>query len=172
MNEAELRKIIEYIEMKLAHEKAIGLIVTPLQATAPLVTRLVAEYGEQAARIAELDERCVIAEAHLSACRELRQQMQARIAELDAEVKRLRSALEQAEDIRDTLVSNAEDIGELVFRHKTVDEVSGLERYACAHDCDDLTPVLLLKYGDAKRVANLINECLDADWIDTTGERQ
>lgn len=55
MNENELKGITAYVNTGLAWEKAMGLIVTPLQATAPLVTRLVAEYTAQAARIAALE---------------------------------------------------------------------------------------------------------------------
>lgn len=97
----------------------------------------------------------------------------------EAEIIRLKSALEEAEGIRDDLVSNADSIGELIFG-EYVPDANGNDRYSAdGYEGDPKNPndYSVAAYSGmsievARQVALLINEMLDSDWVDTTGERQ
>lgn len=99
MTENELKGITAYVNTGLAWEKAMGLIVTPLQATAPLVTRLVAEYTAQAARIAELEAENA--------------DQAARIDDLKSEIRRLEIEIGSLENRPPPSLSTAEMIERL-----------------------------------------------------------
>lgn len=95
------------------------------------------------------------------------------------EADRLKKALEEAEGIRDDLVSNADSIGELIFG-EYIPDANGNDRYgADGYEGDPSNPddYSVPAYSGmsievARQVALLINEMLDSDWVDTTGKRQ
>jgi len=100
-----------------------------------------------------------------------------RIAELNAEIERLRAALQQAEQIRDDMVNNADSIGEMLFGDYADEDPTGNgnDRYwpkepgmGVEEDDEDVC----YSYAKLAKIAGLINEMLDSDWVDTTGERQ
>lgn len=155
-----------------AQAATIGELKALVDQQAQAMRRADVALQEQAAEIDRLKAASERSCAELLLLRDMEHE-RCRVARQEAD--RLKAALEQAKDVRDDILINADQIGELLFGDYAEEDPTGNgnERYwPKDHGTPDHIATVHLGYGTAKEVARLINEMLDSDWVDTTGDRQ